>query len=438
VRPERVETTSDLAALAEAHSIEAILDARLVARDPAPIAVAFSGGGDSLALLLAAATWAEAHCRPLLALTVDHGLRPESAAWSRFCAERAAALGVGHRTLAWEGDRPTTGVSAAARTVRHRLLAEAAREAGAAVILLGHTADDCAEAAVMRLAGSSTPSPRTWSPSPVWPQGRGIFLLRPFLGVRRADLRATLAALGETWIDDPGNVDPHSARGRARRLIAGEPVDSGPETARAATPEPDVRMGPAGDLILPIDRLTAAAEDLRLLGAALLCAAGAERPARRERLTRLMTRLAARGPFVATLAGARVESDGTRAHIVRDAGDTRRAGMADVALPPGRTVVWDGRFEVAARSSGSRVGPLAGWTGRLPPALRATLSQIPPSARRALPMVTHADGTLTLPTVRQDPLVEARSLAPARLAAARGAIIDEAVLRRMAKHDRPY
>ncbi|MDB5480153.1 MAG: tilS, partial [Caulobacteraceae bacterium] len=105
------------------------MGARLVACDPAPIAVAFSGGGDSLALLLAATTWAEAHGRPILALTVDHGLRPESGAWSRFCRERAAALGVEHRTLAWEGDKPATGVSAAARAARHRLLAEAAREA---------------------------------------------------------------------------------------------------------------------------------------------------------------------------------------------------------------------------------------------------------------------------------------------------------------------
>ncbi|MDB5482993.1 MAG: tRNA(Ile)-lysidine synthetase, partial [Caulobacteraceae bacterium] len=312
------------------------------------------------------------------------------------------------------------------------------REAGAAVILMGHTADDRAEAAVMRLAGSSTPSPRTWSPSPVWPQGRGVFLLRPFLGVRRAAIRVALAALGETWIDDPGNVDPSSARARARGLIAGAPVDDEPETALAEGPDPVVLTGPAGDLVLPIDQLTAATDDLGLLGAALVCAAGAERPPRRERLARLMARLTARSPFAATLAGARVESDGAQAHIVRDAGDTRRVAMADDALPAGRAVVWDGRFEFSARSSGLRVGPLAGRAGRLPAAMRATLAEIPPSARRALPVVTHVDGALTLPTVRRDPLVDARPLAPARLTAALGRIIDEAALRRMAKHARPY
>src|ERR1700722_7155703 len=80
---------------------------------------------------------------------------------------------------------------------------------GAPVILLAHTADDLMEAEIMRRMGASAPSPRQWSPSPAWPQGRGVFLLRPLLGHRRADLRALLHGLGETWIDDPANDDPH-------------------------------------------------------------------------------------------------------------------------------------------------------------------------------------------------------------------------------------
>ncbi len=436
MRLQRV-ATRDFSTLADADQIEAVLSARLVADDPAPVAVAFSGGGDSLALLLAAKSWADAHGRVLLALTVDHGLRPQSVAWSRFCRERATALGVEHRTLAWEGEKPLAGVSAAARDARHRLLAEAARAAGAQVILIGHTADDRAEAAAMRRAGSTTPSPSVWSPSPVWPEGRGIFLLRPLLGLRRAALRAALSARGEAWIEDPGNVDPRSARARARALIAGAPLDEGP-AARPEAPVLNVEAGPAGDLILPVDRLAHATDGLTLLGAALLCVAGASRPPRSAQLVRLMARLAAGDPFAATLAGARVESDGARAHLVRDAGDNRREAMGDLALPEGRAVVWDGRFEIAARSIGSRVGPLAGRTGRLPPVLREALGGLSPSARRAVPVVTHPDGALTLPTVRPDPAVEIYPLGLARLAGARGAIIDEAALRRMAKSVRPY
>ena len=438
MRLQRVETTSDLPTSADAEQIEAVLSAHLVFDDPAPVAVAFSGGGDSLALLLAAKTWADAHGRPLLALTVDHGLRPESVAWSRFCAERAAALGVEHRTLPWDGEKPPAGVSAAARDARHRLLAEAARAAGAGVILIGHTADDRAEAAAMREAGSTTPSPRLWSPSPVWPEGRGVFLLRPLLRLRRAALRAALSARGESWIEDPGNVDPRSARARARVAIAGAPLAEEPATALPAAQVLNVEAGAAGDLLVPVDRLTDAADGLGLLGAALLCAAGAERPPRREPLARLMTRLATGKPFVATLAGARVESNGARARLVRDAGDSRRAPMRDMALPRDRTIVWDGRFEVAVQSTGLRVGPLAGRAAHLPTALRDALAGIAPSARRALPVVIHADGALTLPTLRPDPAADVCVLGLARLIAARGGIIDEAALQRMAKSVRPY
>ena len=172
--------------------------------------------------------------------------------------------------------------------------------------------------------------------------------------------------------------------------------------------------------------------------AALLCAAGAQRPPRRAQLARLIARLDSGEAFAATLAGARLESDGARAHLVRDAGDARRETMSEVALPEGRPMVWDGRFEVTARSAGSWVGPLGVRTRRLTPTLREALASLAPAARRALPVVTHADGAFTLPTLRPDPIVDVRPLALPRLAAARGAIIDERALRRMAESVRPY
>jgi len=428
--------------IAQGH-VAAVLDARLLTGDPAPIAIAFSGGGDSLALLLAARSWAHSRRRPLVALTVDHGLRPESAAWTAFCRARATALGVEHRILTWEGWKPTARVSAAARAARHRLLADAARAAGARVILMGHTADDCAEAALMRQSGSTTPSPQIWAPSPVWPEGRGVFLLRPLLGVGRAALRHALSELGETWIDDPGNIDPRSARARARMLIAGgfrvaEPIaDSRPPMA-PAIPIADIVWGPAGDLSVPIDALADPADGLRRLGVALLCAAGGERPPRRAPLAALMARLASRERFAATLAGCRVQCDGLQAQLVRDAGDARSRAVTDIPLPAGGTVVWDGRFEVRAKAPGAIVGPLAGRAARLAPGLRRALADVAPAARRALPRVTFADGREALPTVRPDPGVDIRLLAPARHAATLGAFIDEAALRRIAKPVLPY
>jgi tRNA(Ile)-lysidine synthase len=409
------------------HEVQAELDARLMSNDPSPIAVAFSGGGDSLALLLAARQWADANGRRLLALTVDHRLQPRGAEWAVWCAECAARLGVAHRTLVWIGAKPVAGLSAAARLARHRLLADAARDAGAAVILLGHTADDLSEAALMRVAGSTTPDPRPWSPSPVWPQGRGLFLLRPMLGLRRMSLRLALAALGETWIEDPANADPGSARARARRSLSGaEPPPPACLPARPMTI--GFQEGPAGDLDLPAAGLAPAD-----LGAALLCAAGTDRPPRGESLGRLWARARSGEAFTATLAGARIDGDGRRLRIVRDIRDHRRTDLTPVRLPAGVAIVWDGRIELLARAPGAVVGPLAGRARRLPPELRNAILRLPAAVRPALPLITHADGALELPTLPGGGRTAAWSLSGSRLAAARGAIVNERAIRHMAK-----
>jgi tRNA(Ile)-lysidine synthase len=415
--------------------VEGVLNARLLIDTPAPIVVGFSGGGDSLALLLLAKAWADRHRRRLLALTVDHRLRPEGADWALWCRRRAEGLGVEHRTLVWETEKPSSGLSAAARHARHALLADAAREAGAGVILMGHTADDCEEAASMRAAGSSVPSPRQWSPSPAWPQGRGVFVLRPLLDIGRSELRADLVRLGETWIEDPANADPSSARARARQALN---RGSGTHSIVAAlAPAPadmaDVFEGPAADLRLPAGWPVSAAD----LGAALLSVGGGGRPPRPEALNRLLRRIGLGEPFVATLTGSRLAFDGTNAHIVRATADHRHHVGGDLHLALNKTMVWDGRFEVQAMVSGARVGHLAGRASRLAPSDRRDLLAMPAAARLALPAVIRADGRIECPTLRQSPDFSVRTLAWSRLAAARGAIVNEAALWRMAKPDRP-
>ncbi|WP_292046036.1 tRNA lysidine(34) synthetase, partial [Brevundimonas sp. UBA5718] len=126
------------------------LDARLSRDVEQPLVLALSGGGDSIALLRLAAEWAKTRGRRLLALSVDHGLNPESGRWNAFAEQAARAVGGDWRGLRWDGDKPQTGLTAAARSARHRLIAEAARTAGARVVLFAHTADDIAEADLMR------------------------------------------------------------------------------------------------------------------------------------------------------------------------------------------------------------------------------------------------------------------------------------------------
>jgi len=381
------------------------LERHLLRGSRRPIAVGLSGGGDSLALTLIADAWAREAGRDLLILTVDHGLQPDSAGWTRACAATAQRLERPFRALAWTGEKPKAGLPAAARLARHRLLADAAREAGARVILLGHTADDLAEAAAMRAAGSTTPDARPWAPSPVWPEGRGLFVLRPLLTVRRADLRDGLAARGETWIEDPANADPRYARSRAR--LAGAPLPTeapaqGPLALAAAATEW------AGVITIRRPALQAApADDVRrFVRLAAVCAGGGERLPATARVARVAAALQGTEALVATLAGARIEADDGAVRIFREAGEAARGGLAPVQPP----AVWDGRFEI---SEGHEVRRLAGLARQLPPQQQAALKDIPAAARSALPVVVEEDGAVRLAS--PDSLVGERLCAAAGL-----------------------
>ena len=351
---------------------------RLDALAEAPLAVGFSGGGDSLFLLKTALDWARPRGRRVLALVVDHQLQPDSARWTGDAVAKASALGAEARALAWTGPKPAVGLPAAARRARHALLAAAAREAGASVLLLGHTASDLAESAAMRAEGSTVPDPREWAPSPVWPEGRDIFLLRPLLSLTRGEIRAALTAEGETWLEDPANADLRYARARARARAGG--ADESVAAPEVARPPPVFSIDPAGAIRLPRD--VAAAH----LAAALLCAAGTERPPRGERLERLAQRLRDGETFTATLAGARIEADDA-VLICRDAGETARGGLAPLELAPGETGVWDGRWEITAGAEPLAISALKGQASRLSPEQRGRLVKLPAAARPSLPLV---------------------------------------------------
>jgi tRNA(Ile)-lysidine synthase len=397
---------------------------RLNTAPGAPIAVGFSGGGDSLAALIVTKAWADRARRPVLALCVDHGLQPQSADWTAFAGEAATRLGAGFRALRWTGEKPSHGLPAAARTARHRLVAEAAREAGAKVIVLGHTADDVLEADVMRGWGARMGWLREWSPSPVWPEGRGLFILRPLLGVRRAALRDSLAARGEQWIDDPANTDPRQLRARARSAIdgggaAGVAADDG----GAADLADETVGGPDASLILPRAFLRAAPDGAarRFLAAALSSAGGSAGPPRSDRLAALQARLVDMLPLHATLCGARVVADDQVVTITREPG---RGRAVAVELPQHEPIVWDGRFELCAAESGLSVRALGGLAARLPSAERAALRSLPPEARPVLPAIVRPDGGVTSPVLARGPAT-ARALAHDRVRAACGAISKE-------------
>ncbi|MEM9839985.1 MAG: tRNA lysidine(34) synthetase TilS [Pseudomonadota bacterium] len=181
-------------------------------------AIAVSGGADSFALL----HWAWKAGHPIVALTVDHGLREGSAAEAQavrtFCSER----NIPHETLIWRGEKPKTGIQEAARNARYRLLCRTCDRMGIENLLTAHTADDQAETVFMRLrrgAGrglAGMPRVRSIAAGP----GEVIALHRPLLDVRRATLRAYAEEAKLPFVDDPSNDDDKYERVRVRALLA--------------------------------------------------------------------------------------------------------------------------------------------------------------------------------------------------------------------------
>lgn len=349
-----------------------------------PLGVAVSGGGDSVALLQALAEWGR---RPLHVFCVDHGLNPASVEWTRGVADRARHVGATFTSLSWTGPKPDSGLSAAARAARHRLLAEAARAAGVRVLCLAHTGDDIAEAAWMRGQGSNVTAPAEWSPSPAWPDGRGVFLFRPLLDHSRHSLRQYLEGRGIGWIDDPANANPASLRAQARQ------VDKGV----VATPEPigfswtqmarllDTQWAGQGVIALRSDIFATLPEALarKVLAAAAVCAGGSDRLPRGDSIEALIADLEG-GPR--TLCGARIWSADGRIHAVREAGDIGRRGGRALDVRAGVEVMWDGRFAVLAPRDGA-VNASGAVRGRLNEADRAELLGFPVELRGILPVL---------------------------------------------------
>lgn len=272
----------------------------------------------------------------------------------------------------------------------------------------------------MRAEGSTLGRLRDWAPSPAWPEGRGLMLLRPMLGAGRAEVRDWLAGQGADWIDDPANEDPKHARSRARAALL--PLGGGgshgqPTTGGALSRLDDgfaaVRSGPlpSGEGFVHLDRRA----DARTLAAALVCVGGGDRLPRGDRLDALHARLAGGEDFTATLCGARIQAAGDQSLVTREAGELIRRPRPPLPLPPGVGTVWDGRWALTVEAPGWSAVPAAGRMAALSGADRAVLRGLPPPARGTLPVLIRNDGTAPVLAGR---VGMARSLVEERLALA--------------------
>lgn len=157
----------------------------------------------------------------LVALTVDHDLRPDSAKEADWVGTLCRQRGIDHRILRWVGEKPQNGLAAAARSARYRLLADAAGDVGTDLVFIGHTSDDQAETVLMRSSrgkpdqinrGLAAMAPATLFDGRTW-------LLRPLLGTSRGALRRYLTDQKFGWIDDPSNQVRRFERVRMRAVL---------------------------------------------------------------------------------------------------------------------------------------------------------------------------------------------------------------------------
>lgn len=197
------------------------------------VAVAVSGGPDSLALLLLTAA-----ARPdrVRAATVDHRLRPESAQEAAFVARVCGALGVSHAILTATVPSGGGGTQAEARKARYAALGAWMAGEGLHTLLTAHHAEDQAETLLMRLQrGSGVGGLAGVRSRGALPEsGGGLQVCRPLLGWRRAELAAIVAQAGLEAIDDPSNANADFDRVRMRRRMKEAPWLDVPALARSA------------------------------------------------------------------------------------------------------------------------------------------------------------------------------------------------------------
>lgn len=378
-----VTASLDQAALAP-HEVQALLAPLRwgAGRRFTQVVLAVSGGPDSMALLHLAASWSQLTAEPaprFIVATVDHRLRPESAAEAAAVARLSAVYSFAHHVLHWDAPRPATGSQAAARAARYRLLAAHARQTGSDAIVTAHTRDDQAETLLMRLArGSGVDGLAAMSSTT---EIEGVTVLRPLLGVAKSRLVATLAAAGIACCDDPSNQNMDFERVRLRAawpalaaigLTSASVATSAARAGRARQAldvlaarlldDPSVVVTDArGFAAVEIDRLGQEPAELqiRVLGALAVAVGGTAGPIPLARLEQVVGNDMDRLRRGVTLGRVQVlRQQAGWCGLVREA---RRHALPRLTLQPGQCAIWDGRFQIAlAADAGLAVDVRAG------------------------------------------------------------------------------
>jgi tRNA(Ile)-lysidine synthase len=384
--------------------------------EPAPsLAAAVSGGADSMALALLANDWARARGGSLLALVVDHGLRPASAAEASLTLRRLEQRGIAGRLLTLRGLLPGPALAERARAARYDALRAACAAAGILHLLLGHHAGDQAETVLMRRQGGSGPA--GLAAMPALAEYHGLRLLRPLLPVPPVRLRLTLRAAGLSWVEDPSNADQRTLRARLRASLA-DPDGTGAavaalceaaqqagrarathDAAIAAVLAQRAVLRPEGfALLLPGAPAGGPASpggdpgiDPAALAALLQAVSGTAFPPPTASVAAL-----AAAPRPATLWGVRLLPAGRLGPgwlVVRE------AARVEAAVPAHPGALWDGRFCLSGDAeppAGATLGALGGDAARVRPR-RGHGSHLPAAVLRTLPALRCGNFLVAVP-----------------------------------------
>ncbi|MGO9170647.1 MAG: tRNA lysidine(34) synthetase TilS [Rhodomicrobium sp.] len=346
-------------------------------------ALAVSGGPDSMALMHLAVRWSALAGRSragLAVLTVDHGLRPESRDEAAFVGAEAGRLGLARRTLDWSGEKPKTGIQAAARRARYALMTAYCRAHGFACLATAHTEDDQAETFLMRLRRGSGLDGLA-AMAAVSEHG-GVPIVRPLLGFSKARLLAYLRSAGVPSVNDPSNSNAAFERVRLRhamKSLAAAGITRSALTLSAARLgrsrealsqaaaeflERNFRVSNLGHGEIGLETFLKLPSEiaLRVLSQVLALIGGKEEAPRMIKAERLLEELRS-GKRQGALGGCLAIATPATLHFYREPG---RIGHTPLHCEPGSTCIWDGRFVLtfAAGLSGDvSVAPLGagGW-----------------------------------------------------------------------------
>ncbi|MEH6526634.1 MAG: tRNA lysidine(34) synthetase TilS [Sneathiella sp.] len=376
------------------------------------LAIAVSGGSDSIALTLLARNWASERAVDLVILTVDHGLRPAAKQEAVTVGTWIKSLGLPHKTLVWTGPHPASGIQSAAREARYQLMAAHCQAENIQALLLGHQLEDQLETFLMRFSkGSGLEGLASMQEDS---QQFGIRLIRPLLGFKRQVLRDFLNEKKQPWLEDPSNDNRQYTRTHVGPILSdlqalpGSSLEtiglSVERVSRASDALQEItterfntlcRLSPYGFVMFPSEAVLNCPKEIgiRLLSRAISTVRGEQIPIKLQSLENIYIRLFETELSVSeTISGVQISKSVKGWLVCREPG---RSGLPEIPLAGKTETLWDDRFYVIDTADEKdrdplltikRIGPI-GWRYLKAENSGKDVAKLPAKVRNNLPAV---------------------------------------------------